>query len=156
MFPNAWEVARANETARHRGYEPFAVAQPRYNLANRAPEDTYLDMCREYGLGVCPWSPLAGGLLTGKYERGTEPPAGARAAAEPEVEPAYLIDGNFDVLDVVREVADEVDATPSQVSLAWLLHRDAVTAPVVGARTVWQLEENLGAADQVDRLVDAA
>lgn len=159
--PNAWRVAKANEIARREGYEPFTVTQPRYTLVNRAPEHTYLDMCRDYGLGVCPWSPLAGGFLAGTYSRGETPPDGSRAAREPEVARAYLTDENFDVLDVVRSVADEVDATPAQVSLAWLLHHDEVTVPVVGARTVDQLEENLGAADvtltddQFERLSEA-
>lgn len=161
IIPGAWKVAKANEVARRAGYEPFTVTQPRYNLVNRSVEYTYLDMCRDYDLGVCPWSPLAGGVLTGKYEQGEAPPAGTRAATEPEVADAYLTDENFAVLDVVNEVADDVDATPAQVSLAWLLHNDAVTAPIIGTRTVDQLEENLGAADikltdkQYERLTNA-
>jgi aryl-alcohol dehydrogenase-like predicted oxidoreductase len=160
--PNAWMVVKANELARRKGYEPFRVTQPRYTLVNRAVENTYLDMCRDYELGVCPWSPLAGGFLTGKYRRNENPPDGTRAARESEVARAYLTAENFDVLDVVREVADEVDATPAQVSLAWLIHHDAVTAPIVGARTVEQLEENLGAVaveltdEQLERLTNAA
>jgi aryl-alcohol dehydrogenase-like predicted oxidoreductase len=162
IVPEAWKVARANERARQLDREPFTVAQPRYSLVNRAVEDTYLGMCRQYGLGVCPWSPLAGGFLTGKYERGEDPPEGTRAAVEPEVAGAYLSEENFETLEVVREVADAVGATPAQVSLAWLLHHDAVTAPIVGARTVAQLEENLAAADvdlsdaQFERLTDAS
>lgn len=158
LVPTAWKIVKANELARREGLEPFAVTQPRYTLVNRAVEKTYLDMCREYGLGVCPWSPLAGGFLSGKYRRGEDPPAASRAAREPEVARAYLTEENFQVLDVVREIADELGATPAQVSLAWLMHHDAVTAPIVGARTVDQLEENLGAADvdlsddQFDRL----
>ena len=129
---------------------------------NRAVEDTYLDMCRDYELGVCPWSPLVDGFLTGKYCRDENPPDGTRAAREPEVAQAYLTAENFDALNVVREVADEVDATSAQVSLAWLIHHDAVTAPIIGARTVEQLDENLGAAaieltdGQLERLANAA
>lgn len=161
LSPNAWKIARANELARRRGYEPFTVTQPRYNLVNRDVERNYLDMCREYDLGVCPWSPLAGGFLTGKYRRDAAPPEGSRATRDSGFADSYLTDENFDVLDVVREVADEVDATPAQVSLAWLLHHDAVTAPIIGARTLEQLEENIAAAaidltdDQFDRLADA-
>jgi aryl-alcohol dehydrogenase-like predicted oxidoreductase len=104
---------------------------------------------------------LAGGLLSGTYEQGEDPPAAPRAAVEPEVAGAYLTDENYETLANVRAVADDIGATPAQVSLAWLRHRDVVTAPVVGARTVDQLEENLGAADlslsdrQVQRLADA-
>lgn len=161
MVPEAWKVARANERAQQLGLEPFTVAQPRYNLVNRAVEHGYLNAASTYDLGVCPWSPLAGGFLSGKYRRGEDPPAWSRAAVEPEVAGAYLTDENYETLADVRAVADDLGATPAQVSLAWLRHRDVVTAPVVGARTVDQLQENLGAADlslsdkQVQRLADA-
>jgi aryl-alcohol dehydrogenase-like predicted oxidoreductase len=159
--PNAWKVAKANELARREGYEPFTVVQPRYNLLDRAIEGNYLEMCRDYGLGVVPWSPLAGGFLTGKYRRDADPPAGSRAARESAFATRYLVDEHFDVLDELEAVAAAVDATPAQVALAWLLARDDVTAPLVGARTVDQLEENLAAADvsltpdQVTRLSEA-
>jgi aryl-alcohol dehydrogenase-like predicted oxidoreductase len=159
--PNAWKVVKANELARRAGYEPFTVAQPRYNLVDREIEGNYLDMCREYGLAVAPWSPLAGGFLTGKYRRDEEPPTDSRGAREAAFADRYLRESNFDVLDVVDGVADQVGATPAQVALAWLIAHDAVTAPIVGARTVEQLEANLDAsavsldADQFDRLSGA-
>jgi aryl-alcohol dehydrogenase-like predicted oxidoreductase len=146
--PNAWKVVKANEIARREGYERFAVAQPRYNLLDRAIEGPYLDMCRDYGLGVVPWSPLAGGVLTGKYRRDDPPPAGSRAAREPAFGERYLVDETFDVLDELRAVADETGSTPAQVALAWLLEHDAVTAPVLGARTVEQLTEDLAVTDR--------
>jgi len=161
LEPNAWKVVKANELARRRGYEPFKLAQPRYNLANREIEGNYLDMCRDYGIETIPWSPLAGGFLTGKYARDEEPPSGSRGATDQQFVNSYLTDENFDVLEVTEAVADEVDATPAQVSLAWLVHHDAVTAPIVGARTVDQLEENLVAStislsdEQFERLADA-
>jgi len=163
LEPNAWKVAKANELAAREGYEPFTVTQPRYSLATREIEPNYLPMCRDYDVGVCPWSPLAGGFLTGKYERGDgeNPPAGTRAADDERFREVYLTAENFDLLDVVREVAEETGATPAQVSLAWLMHHDQVTAPIIGARTVDQLEENLAAADvslsddQFERLAEA-
>ncbi|MDZ7701670.1 MAG: aldo/keto reductase [Halobacteriales archaeon] len=161
MAPNAWQVARANELARREGYEPFTVTQPRYNLANREVEANYLPMCRSYGLGVVPWSPLAGGVLTGKYERGEEPPEGTRAADDPGYAERYLTPENFDVVEAVEAVADEVDASPAHVSLAWLLRHPDVTAPIIGARTVDQLEENIAATEvelsdeQFERLSEA-
>jgi aryl-alcohol dehydrogenase-like predicted oxidoreductase len=161
LRPDAWKVARANEFARREGYEPFAVTQPRYNLVDREVEASYLEMCRDGGLGVCPWSPLAQGFLTGKYERGADRPASSTASASDRWRDHYLTDGNFDVLDVVRAVADETGATPAQVAVAWQLHHGDVTAPIVGARTVDQLDENLGAAavdltdDQFERLAAA-
>ena len=157
LEPNAWKVAMANEM----DYEPFRIAQPRYNLVNRETEPNYLPMCEEYGLGVVPWSPLAGGFLTGKYSRGEEPPAGSRGATDQQFCDSYLTDENFDVLEEVEAVADEVGASPAAVSLAWLLDHDAVTAPIVGARTVDQLAENLRATEitlsdgQFERLADA-
>ncbi|MWG34178.1 aldo/keto reductase [Halomarina oriensis] len=159
--PNAWEVARANEIADRRGYEPFTVAQPRYNLANREIEYDYVDMCEAYDVGICPWSPLAGGFLTGKYSRQADLPEGTRGAESSQFADRYLTEENFAVLDVVRAVAEEVDATPAQVSLAYLQRHPQVTAPIVGARTVEQLEENLAADDvslsddQFRRLADS-
>ena len=144
--PNAWKVARANEIARKQGWEPFSVTQPRHNLVNREIEGEYMDFCDERGLGIVPWSPLAQGFLTGKYERDEAPPGDSTASDSEGWEERYLTAENFDALDVVRAVADEVNATPAQVSLAFQLHHPAITAPIVGARTVGQLEENLGAA----------
>ncbi|MBX0296280.1 aldo/keto reductase [Haloarcula nitratireducens] len=159
--PNAWRVAKANEIAKKEGLEPFTVSQPRYNLVNREVEGDYLDMCRDYGLGVCPWSPLGQGVLTGKYDREDRAADDSAASEDEGWKEAYLTEENFDVVDEVRAVADEVDATPAQASLAWLMRHDAVASPLVGARTVDQLEENLGAAtvslsdDQFERLADS-
>jgi len=159
--PNAWKVAKANELADRRGYEPFSIAQPRYNAVNREIEGNYLDMCADYEIGVVPWSPLAGGFLTGKYSRDEEPPVGSRAATDQQFVDSYLTPENFDALDVVESVAEETDASPGQIALAWLLHHEQVTAPIVGARTVEQLEEDLAAAevsltvDQFERISEA-
>ncbi|NIC00784.1 aldo/keto reductase [Halobacterium sp. R2-5] len=161
LRPNAWKVAKANELARSEGYEPFTVVQPRYNLVDREIEGDYLEMARSEGLAVCPWSPLGQGFLTGKYDREDGLTGESRASEDTRWEKNYLTEENFDLHDALDEVADEVDATPAQTALAWLSHRDGVTAPIVGARTVEQLEENLAAADidlsdeQVDRLTEA-
>ncbi len=157
LEPNAWKVAKANEME----YEPFRLAQPRYNLVNREVEPNYIPMCEEYDIGIVPWSPLGGGFLTGKYSRDEEPAAGTRGATDQQFRDSYLTEENFDVLEVVEAVADEIGATPAEVSLAWLLKHDAVTAPIIGARTVEQLEENLAATDvslsddQFERLTNA-
>ncbi|MFP4628198.1 MAG: aldo/keto reductase [Halobacteriales archaeon] len=161
LRPNAWKVARANEIALAEGWEPFTVLQPRYNLVDREIEGDYLEMARHYGMAVCPWSPLGQGFLTGKYDREAGLTGESRAAESSRFEEAYLTADNFDAHDVLDAVAAEVGATPAQTALAWLLHRDGVTAPIVGARTVAQLEENLQAAtidladDQVERLNEA-
>jgi len=161
LRPNAWKVAKANEVARANGWEPFTVLQPRYNLVDREIEGDYLEMSRHYDLAVCPWSPLGQGFLTGKYARDEGLTGESRVAESSRFEQSYLTEENFDVHDELDAVADEVGASPAQTALAWLMHRDGVTAPIVGARTVEQLEENLDAAtidlsaDQVDRLTKA-
>lgn len=161
LEPDAWRIARANEIADRRGYEPFTVSQPRFNVVNREIEGNYLEMCETYDIGVCPWSPLAGGFLTGKYTRSEEPPEDSRGASDEQFREAYLREEHFDALEVVEDIAAELDATPSQVSLAWLLHHPAVVAPLVGARTVDQLEENIAATEleltegQFERLATA-
>ena len=158
--PNAWKVARANEIARQHGYEPFTVAQPRYNLVDREIVGNYLEMSREYGIGICPWSPLAGGFLTGKYDRESGVPEGSRAARSDDFGDRYFTEANFRALDVLLEVANELDAAPAAVALAWL--REQGTVPIVGARTPGQLETNLGAVgvslteSQYERLSEAA
>ncbi|WP_411965957.1 aldo/keto reductase [Haloferax sp. YSMS24] len=161
MRPNAWKVAKANEIAREEGWEPFTVSQPRYNLVDREIEGDYLEMTRSYGMAVCPWSPLGQGFLTGKYTREDGLTGESRAAESSRFEEAYLTEANFDLHDELDAVAEEVGATPAQTALAWLMHRDGVTAPIVGARTVEQLTENLAAAtvdlspEQVQRLTEA-
>jgi aryl-alcohol dehydrogenase-like predicted oxidoreductase len=161
LRPNTWKIARANEIARREGWEPFTVAQPRYNLVDREIEGGYLEMARSRGLAVCPWSPLGQGFLTGKYSREDGLTGDSRVAESSRFHESYLTERNFAVLDELQAVASAVDASPAQTALAWLMHRDGVTAPIVGARTIDQLEENLGAAaitltdEQVDRLTDA-
>ena len=145
--PNAWKVTLANEVAERRGYEPFRVVQPRFNAINREIEGPYLEMCDHYELGVVPWSPLAGGFLTGKYERNSPPPPGSRGARDDQFVDSYLTAANFDAIETIRAVADDVGSTPAQVSLAWLLEHARITAPIVGARTPDQLRANVAASD---------
>lgn len=159
--PNAWQVAHANGIARREGYEPFSVTQIVFNLVDRQVEPEFLPMAKELGLGLMPFSPLAAGFLAGKYERGEAPPAGSRGAREERFQDRYLTAENFDALETVEAVAEDLNAPPVAVSLAWLLAHPAVTSPVVGPRTVAQLEENLAAAtlnldaDTFDRLEGA-
>ncbi|QLG29898.1 aldo/keto reductase (plasmid) [Halorarum halophilum] len=145
--PDEWKIVKANEIARRRGYEPFTVTQPRYNLVDREIEANYMDMCRDYGLGIVPWSPLAWGFLTGKYSRDRDFPDDSTAAADARFKSHYLTEENFDVLEVTTAIAEEVGAKVAHVALAWQLHHPDVTAPIVGASTVEQLEENLDADD---------
>ncbi|MGP3955103.1 aldo/keto reductase [Nonomuraea sp. 3N208] len=148
----AWQVSRMQAIAELRGWAPLIALQIEYSLAQRTVERDLIPMAREMGLGVIPWSPLASGVLTGKYTRadldagaGTADPAGTRknvAAAN-----GALTERALDIADVVKQVAAELAVKPSQVALAWTTLDTAVTAPIVGARTLAQLEDNLGALD---------
>ncbi|MFC7046763.1 aldo/keto reductase [Halobacteriaceae archaeon GCM10025711] len=141
----AWQFTKALYEADLDNVERFVSMQPEYNLVDRHEEANVLPVCRDQGVGVIPWSPLAGGFLTGKYERGEEPDAG-RAETDEHTRDRFT-EENWAVLDEVRAIADEKDATPAQVSLAWLLHKDVVDAPIIGPRSVEHLEENVGALD---------
>jgi len=164
----AWQLTKAFWTSDVNGYESFAVTQPLFHAGYRDDITDYLDVCIDQGLAVCPYSPLAGGFLTGKYERtGEDPtdfegPDGARGDIYDSFEEYYLSERGWQVLDELRAVADDLDATPAQVALRWLIDQpDFTCVPIVGARTVDQLEENAGAVDvslsdeQFQRIVDA-
>ena len=140
----AYRLTKALYTSDVEDYSRFVCIQPEYSAVARHEEENMLRVAAGEELGVIPWSPLAGGFLAGKYERDSGPADGTRGAASESVR-AYFTDENWAVLDAVRAVADEEDASPAQVALAWLLHRDPVTAPIVGPRTTEQLRENLGA-----------
>jgi aryl-alcohol dehydrogenase-like predicted oxidoreductase len=147
-----WQLQKAIDLSRRMGWEPFTCLQPQYNLLVRTAEWEVLPVCRGEGLGVIPWSPLRGGWLSGKYRRGmTVPPAGTRVAVAEEQGwgeswSAYNNEHTWGVLDALFAVAEEVGKSPAQVAINWLLQRPGVTAPIVGARTLEQLEANLGAA----------
>jgi aryl-alcohol dehydrogenase-like predicted oxidoreductase len=149
-FP-AWLLAWAVAFQDREGLSPFVSLQPQYSLVERSIEVELLPFCRAAGLGVLPWGPLGAGFLTGRYERGAEPPAGTRIGdATDDLEEAIDRRGteaNFRAVDEARAVADELGASVPQVALAWLLHQPGVTAPVIGPRTLEQLEDLLPAAE---------
>lgn len=161
-----WQLQKAVDLARLHGWEPFVSLQPLYNVLDRAVERELVPVCRNEGLGVLPWSPLRGGWFTGKYRRGvTAPLAGTRWAAN-AAESWFDWDSIADerawtVTDAVLAVAQEVGHSPAQVALRWLLQQPAVTAPIIGARTLEQLDDNLGATGwqlddkQLDQLATA-
>jgi len=117
----AWQFAKAQYTARAGGWTPFVSMQNHYNLVYREEEREMIPFCRDQGIGVIPWSPLARGLLAGTWERGGARRT-VRAAGDTYGESLYD-DGDFDVVDVVRAVADDRGVPPAQVALAWLLGR---------------------------------
>ncbi|WP_284014565.1 aldo/keto reductase [Halobaculum litoreum] len=140
----AYRFTKALYTSDVEDYSRFTCMQPEYNAVDRHEEANLLPVCAGEGVGVIPWSPLAGGFLTGKYERDSQPEAGLRADAD-EYTADRFTEENWAVLDAVRAVAAERAATPAQVALAWLLHRDVVDAPIIGPRTSEHLRENAGA-----------
>jgi aryl-alcohol dehydrogenase-like predicted oxidoreductase len=122
--------------------------QIEYSLIERTGERDLIPMAREMGLGVLPWSPLAKGVLTGKYARADLDHTGGTATRKSLAAAAgSLSERGLAIADVVRDVAAEMGCTPSQVALAWPLLNPAVTAPLIGARTLPQLEDNLGALE---------
>ncbi|OPZ17022.1 MAG: L-glyceraldehyde 3-phosphate reductase [candidate division BRC1 bacterium ADurb.BinA364] len=142
-FP-AWMMADMLAICARAGLEPIVCDQPQYNLLRRGVEEEALPFCRAHGLGVIPWSPLAGGLLTGKYKRGEAPPADSRAGRNESM--AKRLDAAMhDTLEALEGRARALGKTLSQYSLAWLLANPAVTAPIAGPRTMEQWEDNLGA-----------
>ncbi|RQH00045.1 aldo/keto reductase [Natrarchaeobius oligotrophus] len=148
----AWQLTKALWTSDAEGLERFDVTQPRVNAAQYDDVSDYLDVCADQDLAVCPYSPLAGGFLTGKYDRADDgsviAPDGSRGSLDEMFDDWYATEQAWDVLEVVESVADEVDATPAQVSVRWLMGHDEFTCvPIVGARTPEQLEENVGAVD---------
>jgi aryl-alcohol dehydrogenase-like predicted oxidoreductase len=143
----AWQLAKSLGVAALHGWEPFVSLQPEYSLITRDIERELLPLCREEGLAVLPWSPLAGGVLTGKYREGEEFPEGTRGGdTEESIEFTYrLHERAWNIVEAVRKVAEEAGRTPSQVALNWVASQPGVTAPIIGARTLTQLEDNLGA-----------
>jgi aryl-alcohol dehydrogenase-like predicted oxidoreductase len=162
----AWKIAEANTLARLQGWTPFVATQVHYNLIERTVEADLVPMAREHGVAVQPWSPLAGGVLSGKYgrehlkARDGDEEAGDRRVVVRSL--GQLTERNLAIVDVVKQVAEEIDRTPSQVSLNWLLGKPGVVSPIVGARKLSHLEDNLGALDfdltpeQMDRLDEAS
>jgi aryl-alcohol dehydrogenase-like predicted oxidoreductase len=142
----AYRLVHSLCTSIHSGWTRYSTLQAQYSLVSRDLERELVPACREFGLGILAWSPLAGGFLSGKFERGKAVPSNARLGMKDRMA-RYDIDHNWKVLDAVRAVAAEVGATPAAVSLAWLLAKPQMTSVIFGARTVDQLEANLVAAD---------
>jgi aryl-alcohol dehydrogenase (NADP+) len=147
-----WQLQRAVDLAEFRGWSRPVTLQPQYNLLVREIEWEIIPAAQASGLGLLPWSPLGGGWLTGKYSREEAPTGATRLGENPErgVE-AYArrspVERTWDVIDTVREIAEKRGASMAQVALAWVADRPTVTSVILGARTLEQLDDNLGAAD---------
>ncbi|HTW11243.1 MAG TPA: aldo/keto reductase [Solirubrobacteraceae bacterium] len=142
-----WQVMKALGVADRDRLPRFVSQQVYYSLHERSAEYEIVPSAIDQGLGLLIWSPLAGGLLSGKYRRNQDMPEGVRQATDWKEPPVYDEAKLYDTVDVLVEVASELDASPAQVALAWLLRRPAVSTVIIGARTDEQLADNLGAAD---------
>jgi len=142
----AWQLAEAWYIAKELGLNRFVSEQPPYNLLDRRIERELLPFAQTYGIAIIPWSPIAGGLLTGKYRRGQEPPEGARFADQSN--PIYrrrLNDRIYDVVEGLQPIADAKGVPLSQLALAWVLQQPGVTSPIIGPRTMEQFDDNIQA-----------
>lgn len=139
----AWQIMKAVSYSDHNGLARFQSVQAYYTIAGRDLEREIIPMVKDQNIGVLVWSPLAGGLLSGKFDRDGEGPEGARRANFDF--PPVDKDRAFNVVDVMREVAAEYEVSVAQIALAWLLHQSAVTSVIIGAKRLDQLEDNLKA-----------
>ena len=149
-FPAA-QIVEAQWTAQRRGRERFTCEQPPYSILVRGIEAEVLPACQQYGMGVISWSPLAGGWLTGRYRQGAEPPVSSRAQRLPHRYDLSL-PGNQAKLDAAEQLAvlaEESGLTLIQLAIGFVLAHPAVTAAIIGPRTMEQLESQLAAADVV-------
>lgn len=156
------QIVEAQWAASRQNGIPFISLQPRYSLIARDIESDVLPACGRQGLGTLVYSPLGGGLLTGKYRQGEEPAAETRYARNAAWAGGVLNERNFKIVEAVKQAAKELDMTPTAVALAWVLSRNHVTCAIIGPRTLDQLKENLPAFELalppeiVKRLSDAS
>ena len=147
----ASQIAEACSIVAAKGWEPLVSLQPQYSILARDIEVEIVPVCRKFGLGVIPWSPLAGGMLTGKYKPNEEPKQGTRFAAPGPFQQIWrtrsLSERNHAIVSVVLEEAGKLDVSPIALALAWNLARPSVVAPIIGPKTEQQLKDNLAALD---------
>jgi aryl-alcohol dehydrogenase-like predicted oxidoreductase len=142
-----WQLMKALGISRHEGLSRFVSQQIYYSLQARDAEYELVPVTLDQGLGILVWSPLAGGLLSGKYRRGVDAPAGSRHLGDWDEPPVRDENKLYDTIDVLVEIGERRGVSAAQVALAWLLGRPGVTSAIVGARTEEQLADNLKAAD---------
>lgn len=144
---SAWQVAEILCICEKRGYHPYLVSQPMYNLIARGIEDEYLAFCRRFGVAVVPYNPLAGGLLTGKHSQPSGPTPGTRFDSNKMYQDRYWHQDDFAAVEELRSIARDAGKTLVELSIQWLLSQTAVDSIILGASRVEQLEKNLKAAE---------
>ncbi|MCA9590488.1 MAG: aldo/keto reductase [Myxococcales bacterium] len=143
----AYRLADSQWISKTEHLHRFVSLQMQYSLLVRDLEREHVPLCRQFGLGVLPWSPLAGGFLSGKYAKGAPPPAGVRLEKWKERLSDYDTERNWRTLEAVQAIAKARETTASAVSLAWLIAKPTVSSVIFGARSIEQLDANLAAAD---------
>jgi aryl-alcohol dehydrogenase-like predicted oxidoreductase len=138
----AWKVAQAQTIAQFRGWSAFIGLQIEYSLLERTVEGELIPMAQELGLGVMPWSPLKEGILSGKYTRANK---GQKQSGRDQRISLELPEETYKIIDRLTELAKEKESSPASIALAWVISRPGVTSTLVGARTIDQLVQNLGA-----------
>jgi aryl-alcohol dehydrogenase-like predicted oxidoreductase len=162
-----WQLQKAALLTKHLGFAPIVTLQPQYNLLQRGIEIELTQVCLNEGIGILPWSPLAGGWLTGKYQRDTAPTGATRLGENPDrgmeaYGPRNAQERTGRVIDTLRSVAESRGNSMAEVALAWLVDRPAITSVILGARSIGQLDDNLGAAglhlsaEETERLDEAS
>ena len=139
-----WQFAQSLYLADKHGWTRFVTMQNHYNLVYREEEREMNPFCQVEGIGIIPWSPLARGFLTGSRKKGEDHPT-TRAKSDDFAHRLYYQDADYTIVDRVVAMAAQKGVTPAQIALAWLLHRSEVTAPIIGATKMYQLDEALGA-----------
>jgi len=142
-----WQLVESLWAAKELGLNRFVSEQPPYNLLDRRIERELIPAAQTFGLAVIPWSPLGGGLLAGRYERGKPPPADARYANPKGLQGRRLVDKIHDVIEPLRQLALEKNIPLSQLATAWAIQQPGITAPIIGPRTTEQFEDALRAAE---------
>ncbi len=145
----AWQVMESLWTSKELSLNRFVCEQQPYNILDRRVERELLPMAQTYGIATIPWSPLAGGLLTGKYTRNAPAPADSRFANVDDnpIQKRRMVEQVYDVNEALQPMADAKGCTVAQLALAWVLQQPGVTSPIIGPRTMAQFEDNLGAID---------
>ncbi len=143
----AWQFAKAQYTADLNGWTRFVSMQNHYNLVYREEEREMNPLCRDMGVGLIPWSPLARGFLAGNRSRDKEAGVTTRSKSDGFAHDMYYNDIDFDIVERCKEIAKKYDKSSAQVALAWMLHKEGMTAPIIGATKIKHLQEAIDAVD---------
>ena len=143
----AWQIAEILWICEKRGYHPYFISEPMYNLIARGIEEEYLPFCQRFGVAVVPYNPLAGGMLTGKHSRQSGPPSGTRFDGNKIYQDRYWLEDDFAAVEELRSIAQEAGKTLVELALQWMLAQPAIDSIILGASRVEQLAENLKAAE---------